>query len=571
MNELERQAYLHAVADLAAAARTERGRIVGRLAATLGITVRSAWRNLRAFGWHPERATRADKGDSVVSQEDLLQVARMTARARGKRGQVNLPMREAHRIAAEQGTTAGEVSYKQVTRRLNEAGMGRRQMSAPKAGISRVSRRPNHAWFFDISVAIQWYFRDEAGKRIDLYPDAGARYYSGKPENFKKIIRIIHRFIAVDHASGCYYVRYYYTAGERPEDVADFFHRAMSAKAHAEVMPFRGLPEILVMDQGPANKSALITNLLEALDVQVELHMAGNAKASGSVETRHNHWQQNFEGRLAQRFARDLDELNSWAEGFCALANAERPHTRHGRTPIEAWLDLPAAELRECPERDIFLELASTHPKIATLDNRLWLRTRGRTWQIRGENIHAGQKVAYRLFPFSEAGIRVWDEWERELSADEITFDSYGFPDEAAHRHVWGDEQAQGSAAPATPGQALVAEVDGQSGAQPAAPLVPTMFDDLGQRLAQLAERRAYLSRRGQEWQRPEAGPATDEPVLGLAQALDEVFRRLGRPIGRDGAWWRERIGAGITRSGLDQAWLDFTASHDATAAGGAR
>ena len=418
MSELERQAYLHAVADLTAAARAERGEIVRRLASTLGITERSCWRNLRSFGWRPDREVRADKGTSAVSREDLIQVARMSARARGKRGQVNMPMREAHRVAVEQGTSAAEVSYKQVTRLMAREGMGRRQMSAPAPGISRVSRRPNQAWFFDISVAIQWYFRDEAGKRMDLHPDAGARYYSGKPDNFRKIKRIIHRFIVVDHASGAYYVRYYYTAGERPEDVADFFCRAMSAKERPEVNPFRGLPEILVMDQGPANKSALIVNLLQALEVKFELHKAGNAKASGAVETRHHHWQETFEGRLAQRFARDLEELNTWCEGFCALANAERPHSRHGRAPIEAWLDLPSAQLRECPERDVFLDLASTHPKIATLDNRLWLRARNRTWQIRGENIHPGQKISFRLFPFSDSGIRVWDGWERELAAE---------------------------------------------------------------------------------------------------------------------------------------------------------
>lgn len=571
MTELERQAYLHAVADLAAATRAERGRIVTRLASTLGVTDRTAWRNLRAFGFRPERAARADKGVSVVSTGDLVQVARMTARARGKRGQVNMPMSEAHRVAVELGSTAGEVSYKQVTRLLNQAGLARRQMSAPEPGISRVSKRPNQVWFFDISVAIQWYFRDESGKRIDLLPDAGARFYAGKVDNFRKIKRVIHRFVLTDHCSGAYYVRYYYTSGERPEDVVDFFYHAMADKPDvAQAYPFRGIPEIMVMDQGPANKSALVTELLKALDVEVQLHKPKNAKASGSVETRHGHWQSSFEGRLAQRFAADLGELNGWAERFCALACAERPHARHGNTPIEAWLTLPAAQLRECPERDIFFELAATHPKIATLTNRLWLRARGREWQIRGEHIYPGQKVAYRLAPFNEAGIRVWDEHDRELSADEITRDAYGFPDEAAHRHVWGDEDAKGSTAPVAPARALVAEVDGERGQRPDEALVPTMFDDLDDRLAELAQKRAYLSHRGQEWERPESGPASAEPRLGPLQALDEVFRRLGRPIGRDGAWWRERIGDGLTRAELDQAWDDFT-TLDATAAAGAR
>ncbi len=550
MTDLERIACLNALQDLRQArTRHERGIVVKRLADTMGVTVRTAYRRLEKLGWKTGRSERRDKGSSRVSEDGLVEIATMVAQARNKRGQPNLPVKEAHRVAQELGLEAAGLSYRQLQRRLNQKGLGLRHMRAPEASITRVSCHPNHVWQLDASQAVQWYFRDPStGKKLDLYPDAGARFY--KLEHVKKVRKTIHRYVVTDHTSGCYFVRYYYVGGERPEDVIDCLFRAMAPKGLNGAYPFRGVPRHIVFDLGPANKSALVTNLLDELGITYEFHKPKNAKASGSVETRHNHWQRSFEGRLAQRFAEDLDQLNHLALHSCALFNADerRRHSRHGLPPMEAWLRITAKQLVECPGRDTFFQLATTTKKVATLDNRHHLRADSRRWEIRGENVHGRQKVTFRLAPFSESGIRVWDEWGRELAATEIFVDANGFALNG-RRHVWHDDDAPGATAPPTAAQRISKTVeDGE-----ARKTLP-VFDDLEDRV----RRQTYLARQGREWA-PQDTPVAADPVLGSLDAREEIFRRLGRPlIGEVGRWWLERIGDGITVRGLEAAWLEF-------------
>lgn len=555
MEPVARQVYESALADMRAAERagspsSTRSAIVEHAAGILGVSVKTVYSNLKKLGWASGRKERSDKGDSKVKSEDLRQVATWIAKARDKRGDPNLTVKEAHLLAQEQGLPVGQISYGHTLRRLRQEGMDLRRMRAPEASIARVSSHPNHVWQFDISIARQWYFKGKEGKRLAQYMDAGARFY--KPEHFKDVQTCIHRFLVVDHYSGAWFVRYYDTAGERAEDVIDFFYRAMSTKDEVSgSYPFRGVPRRMVMDPGPANKSALVCNLLRELGVTfVEHHKARNAKATGSVESRHWHWERPFEGRLALCPAENLADLNRFALRFCALMNQERPHTRHGRPPMDLWATITAEQLREAPDRETFLQLAATTAKTGTLDNRLWLRAKGRTWLIRGENIYPGQKVEYRLSPFISQGIRVSDDQGRELAAEEIRFDPVGFP-QNGRLHVWDDEEHRGATAPAPVAQQISREVVTNADLV----RVEGLFDDLDERLA----RKTYLTRQGQEW----AGnsPLAQAPVLGLFEVIEEVARRLGRPLGGDGAWWHERIGGGLTASELEAAWNEWTMS----------
>lgn len=553
MGPLELRAYEDAMADLAAAGRGRSREIVRRLAHALGRSEATVYRRLGELGWESGRKPRADRGRSRVGGDGLREVSRMMAKARNARGQPNLTTKDAHQIAQELGLGAGEVSYGHLARRLREEGLGLRHMRAPPAAIARVSQHPNQVWQFDISIAIHWYFRDPlSGKKLDLYMDGDTRFYPGKRQNFL-LPRVVHRFALVDHYSGTSFYRYYYTPGERAEDVVDFLYQAFAPKGelHAQY-PFRGIPRILVMDQGSANKSGVVLGLLKDLDVNVEFHAPGNAKASGAVENRHWVWQRRFEGRLATSgCASNLEELNERAAKFCAYMNGQVVHTRHGRPPLDLWNQITAEQLVECPDRDTFFSLAASTPKEGVLDNRLWLRASGRVWLIRGEHVHARQRVTWRLAPFLAQGIRVWDEHGRELAPEELSFNEAGFP-ENGRRHVWGDEEAAGATAPPTPAQQVSRAV--KSGEETVE--LPGIWDDVERRLA----RQHYLERQGRTWTpAATASPAaTGEPLMGELEARLEVANRLGRALGADGDWWASRIGTGITRSELDAAWAEW-------------
>lgn len=550
-----------AVVDLAAATDgASRRAVLAHLERVLGVSTATAYRLVQAAGWQSGRKPRADKGRSAVSTEDLREVAAIMAAGRNKRGQPNIPTTEAMRIAEEQDLPAAQLSYGRVKDLLRREGLSMGHLRAQEAGISRVTERPNQAWFFDISIAIQWYFRDAAtGKRIDIYNDAGARFY--KPDQWQKVRKVIHRYCIVDHYSGAYWVQYYYSSGERAADVVDFLYSAMAPKgALAQAYPFRGLPEVLVMDQGSANKSSLVQTLLgkDGLNIQVQLHAAGNAKASGAVESRHEHWQKSYEGRLRLEPAEDIPELNANAAKWCAVANAERAHTRHGRSPMQAWVTLPSTQLREAPDRESFFALASTAPRTGTLDMKCWLRADGRKWYVSGPHVHTGQKVRYRISPYVDQGIRVWDADSRELAVEELRFDVVSnFPLNGPREIIGSTGEDAGAAIARTPAQELVHQVE-----EGVREVSYDVFSGLDERIA----RQAFLSPQGQPWQASTSLLAAPT-LLGSLDARDEVVRRLGRSLSiEEGAWWRERTAEGVTTADLDTLFEQFVAGDDATA-----
>ena len=537
-----------------------RGDRVRQVASSLDVAEQTVYRRLKEAGWSSGRKPRADKGRSALSEADGATLAALMAKGKNKRGQPNVPTREAHAIALEQGLIAADLSHSQVCRRLRQLGLDRERMTAPEPGIARVSQYPNHVWFADISVGIQWYFRDpETGKNLDLYQDAGSRFYEGKRNNFD-VRRVIHRYIAVDHRSGCYWVQYFYSPGENAEDVVNFLWSSMAPKEDLSDYPFQGVPKYLVADQGSAFKNGLVRGLLEGLGITLQLHRRRNAKANGAVESRHNHWQRYFEGRLADRGAPDLETLNLWAQRSCVLANTERPHTRHGRTPIEAWQDITAEQLTLAPERRLFFQLAASGSKTGVLTNRLYLRADGREWEIGGQAVYPGQRVRYRLSPFLDAGLRVWDTDGQELTATEIRKDAAGFALNG-RRHVWdGEEHEKGSQAPLSPAAKIAADV--ADGVLPVA--LPTLFDDLGERL----DRLSFLPVTGKAWAPPVQEAAAEtmaEPLLSSLEARDQVVARLERGLTFDEAdWWKAAIGTGVTSSQLDELLALFLSSPSA-------
>lgn len=530
---------------------SDRRAVVQQAAHQLGLSEASVYRALKAAGWSSGRKPRKDRGSSAVAVEDLEAVARIMAKGRNKRGQANLPTKEAVEIAQGQGLAKG-AGYSQIARRLRQDGLSMVHMRAPEPSISRVSTHPNHVWQVDISVAIQWYLRDSDGT-IGQYSDAGARFYEGKRQNLAELRQVLLRYMVTDHYSGAYYVRYYYAPGENSLDVVDFLYRAMAAKSHGTAYPLRGIPRRIVVDQGPAFKAQVVQQLVgrDGLNIELEYHAVKNAKASGAVETRHNHWQRTFEGRLALSAATDLTELNRQAEAFAAVANAERPHTRHGRAPMALWATITEQQLREVPSRDVFLQLATSAKREGVLTNKLHLRADGKTWEIAGAHVHPRQRVQFRLSPFIDQGIRVWDSEDRELAATELQFDQAGFPVNG-RRHVWDDDAAQGSSHKPVAAQKLSAEVASDA----VAVRLDSVFDDLPERLA----RHAFLGgQRGQEWQPSQGQALVDSPMLGSIEARERVAAMLGRALTADeGAWWRARVGDGCSQAELDLAIDEF-------------
>lgn len=548
-------------AALEGAPASSRGGLIKRAAETAGCSVQTVYDRLKRMGWTSGRKPRADKGRSVVDDAELRRLATAQAAGRNKRGQANVPTAEAHRIAQEAAAPAAQVSYGHLCRRLRQSGLSLKAMQAGAPAIARVSQHPNHVWVIDTSVCAQWYMRDEAGQRVELVTDAERRFYGNKPEQVKRQRAFLHRYLCVDHYSGALYCRYYYAAGESAVDMVDFLFHAMSAKP-VHGFPMRGVPARILFDQGSANKSALVRELLAGLGVVVELHGVGNSKASGTVETAHNIWQRAFEGRLSQTPAVDLAELNQLAARFAARFNAERKLTRASATRTALWSTIDHKQLVEAPDRAIFNALAASTPAEGTLDNRLWLKVRGESWFVGGPNLFPGQKVRYRLTPLQAPGIRVWDCDRRELTATAITLDPRsGFPVEGAPLHRWDDETAKGASVRAAPAVDIAAAI--KEGTAQVADPYRSPFANLDD---ESLEALAYRPVVGKAWTAPpEAAEAVAPVLLSSLEARERIADRMGEGFSDHADWWRERVADGVTELDLELLWAEFVAESTPT------
>lgn len=579
MSPAEAEVWLDFARTLEAAPHGSRGALVSAQAAALGLSLPTTYRRLAAVGWSSDRRPRQDKGRSKLDDALAERVALHVASGVSKRGQCRTPVTEAVRHLQERGELAPDVSTSTVNRRLRALCLDKSAMTAHKSTIQRESQHPNHVAFVDVSVALAWHLKDVDGKRVFVPRSAAelASLYEGKREKLKDLRQVLLRYMWTDHYTGAYFVHYFYEAGENATSMAEFLYRAMAPKAELyaelggdpEIMrsawPLRGVPVRIVADQGAPFKSALIQELCSekhGLGIKIELHAPGSAWASGSVESRHGWWQTAFETLLKHRPAPDLRTLNKWAMETAAERQATIKHTRHGRPPTEAWLDIHDDELTECPRREVFFALAMKGEQTGVLTHNRYLRTEVGHFEIRHPQAYAGQRVVYRFAPFLEAGIRVWHPETREEFAAvpaERREDKAGFYVGTSEilgpvsSHTWDDATNKGAAHAPTRGQRVLAAV--KAGTPEASTAVADLFDDMPARL----ERLQFMERAGSAWVAPTEAPST-QAIIDSVSAREWIFKELGRPpeTPEEAAWWKRQIGDGLTRAQLRNLLTEY-------------
>lgn len=391
-----------------------------------GLSARSLNRRIREV-WGARRAIRSDAGQSMISEEALREASQLLAQATNRRGKCTLSAKKVTEILTRKGILPPGTSHKTLSNRLRECRLSPRYLRAPKAAISRRSEHPNHVHLVDSSICLSWFLRDDG--RIVHLPDSDRVFYKNKPENYRRLRQVLWRYLVVDHRTHCFYPRYYYAPGERPEDLIDCLHRAWSRK-NDRLFPFCGVPRILAGDQGPGLKAQTTQHLLESLEVTPDLHLPGNARASGSVEVGHNCWEKWFEVGLLLSPPRDLDELNELAYARAIEIQAKELHERYGKTRFQAWLSWMQDEhMREAPDQDVWWALARRDEIERTVDgyNRISVTVPGvkGVWELRGE-VRVGEKVKVVPYPYRAEPLRVWNSSGDELEVVRIEFDEAG-------------------------------------------------------------------------------------------------------------------------------------------------
>ncbi len=393
-----------------------RGPVVQETAKLWGVSQGTLYRHLQRV--RPSgRATRSDKGKRSLQRDAVRLAAELMVRTQTKRGKLVTRIDEALGTLQEVGIAAQDCSPSTLARYLREDRISPWFLKAPSAAIQRVSNHPNHVHVVDASICLTWYLRKDG--RVVQVPDEERVFYKNKPENFLKSKRKLYRYVLTDHCTHAFYVHYYYSTGETAEDLLDFLWRAWTPK-DCGYYPLHGVPIILAGDQGPGLKAQTNRNLLKTLDVTPDLHMAGNARASGSVEGAHYHWEQWFESKLLLCPPSDLDELNERAFQEAAKINATKPMSRHKMSRSAAWSAWATDEhIRFCPDQDVFFHLAVRDAETRKVNNygriSVAMPNVGKTWfELRGPVV-PGETVEVRIHPYVQRQVRVWNSQDVEL------------------------------------------------------------------------------------------------------------------------------------------------------------
>jgi len=331
------------------AGRGQKRKLVEKYAELAGVSAQTVYRKLKAVGHGADRKTRRDAGECRIDDEQLEYIATLieTSRRQTRKG-AYMPVAVALDIAEKNGKIkSGCVSVSRVQALLREKGMSRKHLNAPAPHVQQRSLHPNHVHFFDVSICIQYYLKNGS---MAVRSEKGL--YKNKPHNFKKIKEKLHRYAIVDHFSGAFFFKYYYSGGETTLNLFDFLCSAWEHKQD-DRYPFRGIPQILRMDPGAANISDPITQMLAALEIDTMPGQTHTPRSQGCVEVMHSIIEQHFESRLVFDPAHDVDQLNTLALDHCIGHNATQKHTRHRMTRMGMWMRITPEQLVELPEREI--------------------------------------------------------------------------------------------------------------------------------------------------------------------------------------------------------------------------
>lgn len=347
---------------LLGAPRGMRAPIVDAAAGALRCSVQTVYRKLDAAGFDSQRRRRSDAGECVLNTEQLRLVAGVLLASINNKGQ-RMPVGTAIDILRAGGQFDVDVSESTVSRQLYQRRMHPEQMALPTPSQQLRSKHPNHVWQVDSTTGAYYYL---PGGRLRWMPED--EFYKNKVQNLVKASNdLLTRYAAADHTTGAFKVRHY-LGGETAANLLDFVTWAMWKQADS---PMHGVPFILMLDPGAANRGQLLRNYAKRCGIEAMWHAPGAARVTGSVEKTHDLVRMHFETRL--RFDNPalvtLDRLNDlitrWAAAYCST----RVHSRHGRTRYAAWMEITAEQLRVAASLEALREAAVTEPESRRVSN----------------------------------------------------------------------------------------------------------------------------------------------------------------------------------------------------------
>lgn len=403
------QRLVQLVQAAAAAPRGAKQALYDAASTELGLSRPTLYRYMEQVIVKPTRKQRSDAGDVLLCRDDARTISALLMTSARKTGKRLMSVGQAVDMLVANGEitpfalddATGELtrlSDSAIARALRHYGLHPDQLNRPTPAVELKSLHPNHVWQIDASICVLYYLNAHTAKEAGLQVMDRDKFYKNKPANLKRIeADRVWSYEVTDHNSGAIFVNYVMGA-ESGTNLAESFIAAIQKR---DGDPLHGVPFILMMDMGSANTSGLFGNLARRLSVQLIAHAPGNARATGQVEKARDQIERSFESGLRLQPVRDLAELNACAQRWACWFNANKVHSRHGKTRYDQWLTIAPEQLRIAPPVELCFELLSATPETRKVSDTLTVSFKGREFNVSSvPGVMVGEKLNITLNPY---------------------------------------------------------------------------------------------------------------------------------------------------------------------------
>jgi len=296
----------------------------------------------------PKSAVRSDSGRTRKIPAKQLEwycelIAALKERTTNKKGR-HLSTSRAIEILENYGVETpnglvkappGLLTKTTVNHYLNLWGYDQYHIHRQPPAVRFQAERSNDCWQFDLSPSDL--------KHLETPP--WMEFGRGQP--------LLMLFSVVDDRSGACYQEYRCVYGEDPETALRFLFNAMSVKPD-DSFPFRGIPKMLYLDNGPIAKSRVFQNVMDRLDIDCRTHMPDGkdgrrkpARSKGKVERPFRTVKEAYETLYHFHKPETETEANKWLFRYLVSYNQQQ-HRSEDHSRMEDWLgNLPDDGIRE--------------------------------------------------------------------------------------------------------------------------------------------------------------------------------------------------------------------------------
>jgi transposase InsO family protein len=376
------------VVAAAAAPHGQRGAIYRAACAELGISLQTLHRKLHEISVRTARKRRRDAGSTgltlveakIISAYYLEHIRKNEKRTKAMARAIEELRTNGMIVAGNVDPETGELqplSTSAVQRAMRGYGVHPDQLLAPEPVTPLISKHPNWCWQIDASLCVLYKLPDTDGYGIEEVKTV--ERYKNKLSHFAKIEhRLVQRYLVTDHASCAVFI-YYAFGGESTESLCMLLVLAIQQR---EAYPFFGIPRIIMLDRGSANRSAMFRNLCKALGIRLEF--AQRARAKGQVEKMHDVTELGLESGLKMAtHIRSVEQLNQLGQRWMHWFNGTRIHSRHGKTRYAAWqLIKPDQLITTDLSTEQLLLLARETPKACAVTPFLTVNFKGAEYDV---------------------------------------------------------------------------------------------------------------------------------------------------------------------------------------------